>query len=221
VLSGLMNPVLAQTETNPAISLASADVLGCQLFLYKHAWDKPSGWLRVQITPGKIAEYSTLAAGNPQKEVGLLLNGKLFLPVEATPPKMETSLDLKITSADDAFAAAEAVMSPPTTPAPVLTPVPGEPVFSLVPDDVAKVVISLFREHTQLEVTFVKSKQEEFAKTAGENLQKKGEIILNGKRAGEMTITKPTLGHSIKVEMPSPAEAFTMAQQLIDPTPKK
>jgi hypothetical protein len=200
--------------------LGSADINRCQLFLFKQAGKRPDGFLRIAFDPQKSAELSSLIAADSSKQFTLVLNGKPYGEVDL-PLKAGPSLDVKITSADDAFALEQTLVhAAPAPPPPIPAPSADAPVFSLMPDDVAKVVITLSKDQVELETTFIKPKQVEFAKTAAANLQKTGEIILNGKVLGQLTITKPTLGHSVKVWMASPSDAYAMARALIDPAPK-
>jgi len=215
----LIHPAAAQGVPKPIFVLASDDIAQCQLFLYKHAGAPLTGFLRVGYSSGKNAEFTTIAVINPQKKFPLVINGKPLGEVEAPVPKKPSNFDLNITSPDDAFALAKTFVVSPTKPSPVITQNAGEPIFSLVPIDVFKTVITLSKDKTELETSFVKPKQIEFAATAAANLQKQGEIVLNGQTVGELMIMKPTLGHSLSAEMPSAEAAFAMAKELMEPDP--
>ena len=215
----LIQQAAAQGVPKPIFVLASDDIVQCQLFLYKHAGAPLTGFLRIGYSPGKNAEFTTIAAINPQKKFPLVINGKPFGEVDAPILKKPSNFDLNITSPDDAFALAKTFVVSPTKPAAVLTQNAEAPIFSLVPADVFKTVITLSKDKTELETSFVKPRQIEFAATAASNLQKQGEIVLNGQTVGELTITKPTLGHSVSVEMPAADAAFAMAKALMEQVP--
>ena len=104
------------------------------------------------------------------------------------------------------------------TPAPPQIPVPqvsASTTFALAPADVGKVVLFMYEGgKTSLEVTFNKDKQAELAKLAADNANKPIGIMLDGKAFGERTFTGAT-GHSVKVDMATPEEAFAMAKALL------
>ncbi len=93
---------------------------------------------------------------------------------------------------------------------------PELPTFALSPADVPKVVIFMYEGgKTWIEVTYNKEKQAEYSKLATENSNKPIRIVLNGKPFGERTLKDAGVGHSIKVDMASPEEAFATAQGLL------
>lgn len=215
----VINLGLAQTGQPPAFGLSSGDVLVFELFIYKQA-DGTTEFLKLNYTKEKSVEFSKIAAANLGKKITIVLNGKTVSDTEVSKPGMGQSIDVKMTSPEEAFEIAKAFMNTPAKPATALVQAAGAPVLSLMPADVHKIVIMMFRDHTELEVTYAKEKQAEFAKVTAEGLPKKFEIVLNGKMVAERTITKPMTGHSLRVEMPSPEEAFAMAKALINPVPK-
>ena len=88
--------------------------------------------------------------------------------------------------------------------------------FALSPADVPKVVIFMYEGgKTWIEVTFNKEKQAEFAKLAADNVDKPIKIVLNGKPFGERTFKDANVGHSIKLDVASPEEAFATATALL------
>ncbi len=100
--------------------------------------------------------------------------------------------------------------------APCLAQAPAAPTFSLSPADVGKVVIFMYvGGKTWIEVTYGKEKEAEFAKLAADNLNKPISIMLDGKVVAERTLTSATVGHSIKIDMPTPDEAFATAKALL------
>jgi hypothetical protein len=93
---------------------------------------------------------------------------------------------------------------------------PNAATFSLLPADVPKVVILMFvGGKTTLEVTYTPQKQAEFAMIAARNVGKPINIVLDGKIVAQRTLTSPTVGHSIKVDEPSPEAAFAVARELL------
>jgi cobalamin-dependent methionine synthase I len=91
--------------------------------------------------------------------------------------------------------------------------------FSLSSDEnIGKVVVAISRDHNELDVTFPShDKIKEYAEITKDNIGKQLEIILNGRVVKSETIKAPGWGHVVKVEMPSPAEAFSMAKAMINP----
>jgi hypothetical protein len=88
--------------------------------------------------------------------------------------------------------------------------------FSLLPADVPKVVLLMYvGGKTMLEVTYTPRKQAEFAMIASKNVGKPINIMLDGKIVAQRTLTSPTVGHSIKVDEPSPEAAFAVAKDLL------
>ena len=93
---------------------------------------------------------------------------------------------------------------------------PEPPTFALSAADVPKVVIFMYEGgKTWIEVTYNKEKQAEFAKLAVDNVNKPICIVLNGKPFGERTLKDASVGHSIKVDVASPEEAFATATALL------
>ncbi len=214
----LLAPAGAQDQTPPVFALSSTDIVHCELFIYKSKPGSPTTqFLRINYAPDKSAAFSQIAALNLQKKINVVVDGKIIGDTEIKTAQIGTGVDLKMASAKDAFALAKTLVNPPPQPAVPLAPAANNPVLSLMPADVYKVVVMLFRDHTRLQVAFAKPKQAEFAQIASANLMKKAEVILNGQRVAEITLTKPTLGHSLTVDMPSPDDAFAMATALIAP----
>ena len=93
---------------------------------------------------------------------------------------------------------------------------PEPPTFALSSADVPKVVIFMYEGgKTWIEVTYSKEKQAEFSKLATENVNKPIRVVLNGKSFGDRTLKDANVGHSIKVDMPTPEEAFATARALL------
>ncbi len=216
VLTGF---ALAQTGETPAFSISSGDVTEIQLFMGK------ATMLRIPLSKEKHDEFSKIGGENLQKKVNIVFNGKVVSEMLVTKPEMGKYLDVMMTSPDEAFKAAVAVVNPEkkaatgqiaADPAPVADDVE----FSLSSDlHLSKVVVGIARGHTQLGVTFAHDKVEEYARVTRENIGKKLKIVLNGKVVAEMPITQPGWGHSVTVDMPSAEEAFAMAKSLLNPTP--
>jgi hypothetical protein len=216
----LLSRAGAQAPAPPVFALSSGDVLHCELFIYKSKPGSPSAttqFLRINYAPAKSAGFSQIAALNLQKKINVTVDGKIIGETEITKPQVGAGVDLTMASPNDAFALAKTLVNPPPKPAASLVPAANSVVLSLMPADVFKVVVMLFKDHTRLQVAFDKPKQAEFAQIASANLMKKAEVILNGRPVAELTLTKPTLGHSLTVDMPSPDDAFSMATALIAP----
>lgn len=93
---------------------------------------------------------------------------------------------------------------------------PDAATFSLLPADVPKVVVLMYvGGKTILEVTYTPQKQAEFGVIASKNVGKPINIMLDGKIVAQRTLTSATVGHSIKVDEPSPEAAFAIAKELL------
>ncbi|HEX4086914.1 MAG TPA: hypothetical protein VHY22_18510 [Chthoniobacteraceae bacterium] len=96
---------------------------------------------------------------------------------------------------------------------------PDEPDFALFPADVPKVVVLMYASgQTILEVTYTPGKQAELAALVASHLNKPIRIMLDGKIAAERTFSSATVGHSIKINEPSPEAAFAIAKDLLKRT---
>jgi preprotein translocase subunit SecD len=219
----------AQSTEIQAFSLSTGDVSQVELFMGK-AMGKPR--LRIVYTPEKQAQFSKIASANLQKKVNIVLNGKIVSDILVTQPEMGKSVDVVMDSMDEAtenkaFEIAKALVNPTQkveTNLPAASPVPAVDSvnFSLSSDqNIPKVVVAVFRDHNELDVTFPShDKIKEYAEITKDNIGKELRIILNGRVVKEETIRAPGWGHVVKVEMPSPGEAFEMAKALINPAPK-
>lgn len=93
------------------------------------------------------------------------------------------------------------------------------PVFALTAADVPKVVVLLFKpDKAVLEITYSKEKQAELAALTAGGLPKQVIIALAGREIAERTMTAPATGHSLKIEVASPDEAFALARALFQPS---
>jgi preprotein translocase subunit SecD len=212
-----------------AFTLSAGDVSNLELFMGKHIGQT---MLRIAYTPEKQAEFTKIAGENLQKNVSVVLNGKEVSKILVIKAQMDTSLNVMMGPVDEAteneaFAIAKALVnSPPESggifPAADDAPAAGDVVFSLSSDEgISKVIVALFKDHTELDVTFPShEKIEEYAKVTKDNIGKKLKVLLNGKLVQEDVIKAPGWGHVVKVQMPSPDEAFAMAKALIHPTPQ-
>jgi hypothetical protein len=93
-------------------------------------------------------------------------------------------------------------------------------VFSLMPVDVGKVVVLMYKgpkTTTLCEVTFSKEKQAELAQLANQSGGKPIKIVVNGKPVAETTFEPGKTGHSIKFPCATPEEAFATAKVLLAP----
>jgi hypothetical protein len=96
------------------------------------------------------------------------------------------------------------------------------PVFSLMPADVGKVVVLMYKgppPSTLCEVTFSKEKQAELAQLASQNAGKPVQIVVNGKPVTQITFEPGKTGHSVKFPCTTPEEAFATAKTLLAPAP--
>ncbi len=212
-----------------AFTLSAGDVSNLELFMGKHIGKT---MLRIAYTPEKQDEFTKIAGENLQKNVRVVLNGKEVSKILVTKAQMDTSLNVMMGPVDEsteneAFAIAKALVNPPPEsgrifPAADAAPAAGDVVFSLSSDEgISKVIVALFKDHTELDVTFPShEKIDEYAKVTKDNIGKKLKVLLNGKLVQEDVIKARGWGHVVKVQMPSPDEAFEMAKALIHPTPQ-
>jgi preprotein translocase subunit SecD len=99
--------------------------------------------------------------------------------------------------------------------------------FSLSTGDISQVELFMGKAigKPRLRIAYTPEKQAEFAKLAGENLQKRINIVLNGKVVSDILVTQPGTGKSIDVVMDSMDDAaenkaFEIAKALVDPARK-
>ena len=224
-----LNATAPLSSGTAAFTLSAGDVSNLELFMGKHIGQT---MLRIAYTPEKQAEFTKIAGENLQKNVSVVLDGKEVSKILVTKEQMDSSLNVMMGPTDEAteneaFAIAKALVNPPPESAVIFpgadaAPAAGDVVFSLSSDEgISKVIVALFKDHTELDVTFPShEKIDEYARITKDNIGKKLKVLLNGKLVQEDVIKAPGWGHVVKVQMPSPDEAFELAKALIHPNPQ-
>jgi len=208
----------AQTGDAPPFALSSSEVNLCIFFVFKQADKKGGNFLKINYTKENSPESPEITIDHPRQKVSLIVNGKPVSEVSVLKQNKGHSVELQITSPDEAFEITNALLNSPKKEAFVFVEDGSIPVFNLNSEDILKLVIMVYRDHTDLEVSFNSEKQAEFTKLVADNLQKKIRVSLNGKIAKELKLIKLVSGNSIKIEMPSQEEAFEMAMKLSSST---
>jgi preprotein translocase subunit SecD len=101
----------------------------------------------------------------------------------------------------------------------------GPAAFVLSTGDVSQVELFMGKAmgKPRLRITYSPEKQAEFSKIAGENLEKKVNIVLNGRIVSDMLVTQSGMGKSLDVflgamDEATENEAFEIARALVNPT---
>lgn len=177
--------------------------------------------LEVTYSKPKQAEFLKVSQEGLPKKIKIVLNGQAVSERTITQPLTGHSIKLPMTTLDDAFAQAEALIRLPaaTVPAPAsaTTAQPGDaPVFSVSSESIAKFAVFMYKPATVwMDLTLGDKEKADLAELVAKSPGKKIQLSVNGASLGVMEIGADKVGSSVRVSMASMDQAMAAAKAVM------
>jgi hypothetical protein len=174
--------------------------------------------LEVTYSKAKQAEFFKASETDLPKKIKIALNGQVVTERTITQPLPGHSIKIPMTTLDDAFAQAQALIHLPTGPWPTPVSVAADaPVFSVTSDSISKFAVFMYKPSTVwLDLTLGDKEKTELAQLMAKNLGGKIQLSLDGKRAGELQTVAGNPGSSVRVVVSDIDQAMAITKSLMN-----
>jgi hypothetical protein len=178
--------------------------------------------LEVTYSKAKQAEFFKASQMDLPKKITIALNGQVVSERTITQPLSGHSIKIPMTTADDAFARAVALMPllrvASSAPVSAATSPPADtPVFSVSSDAISTFAVFMYNPSTVwMDLTLGDKEKAELAQLMAKNSGGKIQFSLDGKRAGELQIGAGNAGSSVRIVVSNIDQAMALTKSLMN-----
>jgi hypothetical protein len=177
--------------------------------------------LELTYSKPKQAEFLKASQTGLPKKIRIALNGQVVSERSIAQPLSGHSIKVPMTSVDDAFTQAVALMpllkSASPAPVPATPSAPDDaPVFSVSSDSISKFAVFIYTPGTVwIDLTLDDQPRAEIAALSAKNSGGKIQLSLNGKIAGELQPSSGNAGSSVRLPLANVDQAVAVAKALM------
>jgi hypothetical protein len=216
-ISIAIGTLLLRAQDSTLLSLGVGDVHKAVILVTKPG----AVILELTYSKPKQAEFLKASQTGLPKKIQIALNGQIVSERTIAKPLSGHSIKVPMTSVDDAFARALALMpllkSAAPAPLPAAAPPPGDvPVFSVSSDSISKFALSMYiPERVWIDLALDDKQRTEFAQLSAKNSGGKIQLSLNGKIVGELQPPSGKAGSSVRLALANVDQAMAVAKSLM------